>query len=175
MKKLDYLTKVIDILVAMLMVFIAVVTFIQVIRRFIFGAVFAWAEELAIYSMIWITFLGAVLCLRHNEHTRIDAFINLFPHKIRKWIEVFDYVVCFVFMMILVYNSIDLLKTTGRFLSTGARLPMYFVYSCILVSGVLMIPYFTILIYQKIMEREAPHVAATTDSLNSTEGGANAL
>lgn len=175
MKKLDYLTKAIDILVAALMVFITVVTFIQVIRRFIYGSVFAWAEELAIYSMVWITFLGAVLCLRYGEHTRIDAFINLFPHAVRKWIEAFDLAICLVFMSILAFHSISLLQTTGRFLSTGARLPMYFVYSCILVSGVLMIPYFIILIYQKVTEKGAPPAPKTTDGLGSTEGGGNVL
>jgi len=173
MKKLDYLTKVIGAIVAFLMVFITAVTFLQVIRRFVFGNVFAWAEELAIYSMIWITFLGAVLCLRYGDHTRIDALINLFPHKVRKWIEAFDLLVCFAFMTLLAFHSVDLLKTTGRFLSTGARLPMYFVYSCILVSGILMIPYFIILIYQKVREKEAPHVATTMDDPNS-DGGVSA-
>lgn len=174
MKKLDYLTKVISVIVAILMVAITAMTFTQVIRRFIFGSVFAWAEELAIYSMVWVTFLGAVLCLRYGDHTRIDALINLFPHKIHKWVEVFDYLICFAFMMLLSYHSISLLQTTGRFLSTGARLPMYFVYSCVMVSGILMIPYFIILIYQQIVSKEAPKAPSTTDETDSTEGGAGA-
>ena len=163
MKKLDYLTKVIEAIVAVLMVGITILTFVQVVRRFLFGAVFPWAEELAIYGMIWVTFFGAVLCLRHGEHVRIDAFLLVLPHKIRKWIEAFDLLVCFAFMMLLAYHSIDLLKMTGKLLSTGARLPMYYVYSALLVSGVLMIPYFIILIYQKVREKEEPKAPSTTD------------
>jgi TRAP-type C4-dicarboxylate transport system permease small subunit len=163
MKKLDYLTRVIEAIVAVLMAGVTILTFVQVVRRFVFGAVFPWAEELAIYSMIWITFFGAVLCLRHGEHTRIDAFLLVLPHKIRKWIEVFDYVLCFAFMMLMSYHSIALLKMTGKLLSTAARLPMYYVYSALLVSGVLMIPYFVVLIYQKVMEKEAPKAPSTTD------------
>jgi TRAP-type C4-dicarboxylate transport system permease small subunit len=163
MKKLDYLTRVIEAIVAVLMAGVTILTFVQVVRRFVFGAVFPWAEELAIYSMIWITFFGAVLCLRHGEHTRIDAFLLVLPHKIRKWIEVFDYVLCFAFMMLMSYHSIALLKMTGKLLSTAARLPMYYVYSALLVSGVLMIPYFIVLIYQKVMEKEAPKAPSTTD------------
>ena len=163
MKKLDYVTKVIEAIVAVLMVGITVLTFVQVARRFLFGAVFPWAEELAIYSMIWVTFFGAVLCLRHGEHVRIDAFLLVLPHKIRKWVEVLDLVICFAFMMLMSYHSIALLKMTGKLLSTGARLPMYYVYSALLVSGVLMIPYFIILIYQKVREKEEPKAPSNTD------------
>lgn len=99
-----------------------------------------WAEEVAIYSVIWITFLASVLCLRDGEHTRIEVFINLFPHSIRKWIEVFDYLVCFGFMALLCYHSIELLQINGAFRSAASNIPMVFVYSSILVSGILMNP-----------------------------------
>lgn len=156
MKKLDLLTKIISICVAVLMAFCAVIVFIQVFRRYVFGSVFQWAEEVAIYSVIWITFLASVLCLRDGEHTRIEVFINLFPHSIRKWIEIFDYLVCFGFMALLCYHSIELLQINGAFRSAASNIPMVFVYSSILVSGILMIPYFGVLIYEKIKEPAPP-------------------
>ena len=156
MKKLERLTQIISVLVAILMIICAGATFIQVVRRSFFGTVFRWAEEIAIYSVVWITFLASVLCLKNGEHTRIEVFINLFPHRIRKWIEVFDYVVCFAFMALLGYHSIELLKINGAFRTAGANVPMYMVYSCIMVSGMVMIPYFAVLIYQKIKEPEPP-------------------
>lgn len=160
MKKLDLLTKIISICVAVLMAFCAVIVFIQVFRRHVFGSVFQWAEEVAIYSVIWITFLASVLCLRDGEHTRIEVFINLFPHSIRKWIEVFDYLVCFGFMALLCYHSIELLQINGAFRSAASNIPMVFVYSSILVSGILMVPYFGVLIYEKIKEPAPPKVSA---------------
>ena len=165
MKKLEPLTKVIEAIVALLLVMITIFTFVQVIRRYIFGTVWPWIDEIATFSMIWMTYLGAILCLRHSDHTRIDAFINIFPHKIKKWIEVFDLLICFVFMLILAYHSLELLASTGRFLSGAARLPMKYVYSCIMVSGILMIPYFGILIYQKVTEKEAPKAPSTLDDI----------
>ncbi len=158
-KKLDHLTKIISILVAILMVFCAAIVFTQVVRRYIYGSVFKWAEEVAIFSVIWITFLASVLCLKNGEHTRIEVFINLFPHKIRKWIEVFDYLVCFAFMMLLCYHSIELLRINGNFRTAASNIPMFMVYSSIMVSGILMVPYFGVLIYEKIKERD-PKLAA---------------
>lgn len=100
--------------------------------------------------------MASVLCLRDGEHTRIEVFINLFPHSIRKWIEIFDYLVCFGFMALLCYHSIELLQINGTFRSAASNIPMVFVYSSILVSGILMIPYFGVLIYEKIKEPAPP-------------------
>ena len=96
--------------------------------------------------------MGAVLCLRNGDHTRIDFFISLLPEKTRRLVEVFDYFLCFVFMMLLSYNTFELMKTLGKFKSTGAHIPYTYVYSCIMVSGILMVPYFIVLIYKKIKE-----------------------
>ena len=71
-------------------------------------------------------FLASVLCLRDGEHTRIEVFINLFPHSIRKWIEIFDYLVCFGFMALLCYHSIELLQINGAFRSAASNIPMDF-------------------------------------------------
>lgn len=162
MDKLKWLTKAIRVVCAVLMAFCACLIFVQVFRRYIFGSVFKWAEEVAIYSVIWITFLAAVLCLKDGEHTRIEVFINIFPHKIRKWIEVFDYIVCFAFMMIISYHSLELLRINGNFRTAASNIPMKFVYSSIMVSGILMIPYFAVLIINKIKEKD-PKLAAEAE------------
>ncbi|MBR6352469.1 MAG: TRAP transporter small permease [Firmicutes bacterium] len=169
MDKFKWLTKAIRIACAVLMAFCACIVFVQVFRRYIFGSVFKWAEEVAIFSVIWITFLASVLCLKDGEHTRIEVFINLFPHKIRKWIEVFDYLVCFAFMMILCYHSVDLLRINGNFRPAASNIPMKFVYSSIMVSGILMIPYFAILIINKIKEKD-PKLAAAEETVKEVEG-----
>lgn len=171
MKKLEFLTKAISICVAVLMAFCAVIVFAQVVRRYVFGAVFKWAEEVAIYCVIWITFLASVLCLKDGEHTRIEVFLNLFPHKIRKCIEVFDYLVCFGFMMLLCYHSIELLQINGAFRTAASNLPMSVVYSSIMVSGILMIPYFGVLIYQKIKEPDPKSLAKR--AADAEKGGEN--
>lgn len=168
-KKLDLLTKIISICVAILMAFCAIIVFVQVVRRYVFGSVFKWAEEVAIFSVIWITFMASVLCLRDGEHTRIEVFINLFPHRIRKWIEIFDYLVCFGFMMLLCYHSIELLKINGAFRTAASNIPMFVVYSSIMVSGILMIPYFCVLIYQKFKEKDSKYTIKKLHE--TTEGG----
>ena len=171
MQKLRYLTTAIQIICATLMGVVTVVTFAQVIRRHVLGDAWRWPAELAIFSMVWITFLGAVLCLKDKEHTRIDFFINLLPAKVKKWIEVLGLVVCFTFMMMLAAYSPGLLTTTGTFVSVGLGIPMYIVYGSIITSAILMIPYFFILIAEKIREDVAV-VAETQEAAEEIQEAA---
>ncbi|MCL2569321.1 MAG: TRAP transporter small permease [Oscillospiraceae bacterium] len=173
MEKLKYLSVFIKYICAVLMVVITASTFIQVVRRYIFESVFRWPEELAIYSMIWVAFLGAVLCLKDNGHVRIDAVINLLPAKVKKWVEVFGLLMCFGFMMLLAYNAPAMLTTAGTILTPAMRIPMYLVYGSVLVSAILMVPYFAVLIWTKIKEGAPvpqPVVAPPVDVQDDTKG-----
>ena len=152
MDKLRHLTSAIRFVCAVLMAVITTATFTQVIRRYIFGSVFRWPEELAIFSMIWVAFLGAVLCLQGKEHIRIDFFIGLLPPAIKKWVEVLGLGICFAFMMVLAFYSPNMLATAGTILTPGMRIPMYLVYGSVMISAVLMVPYFIVLIWDKIKE-----------------------
>jgi len=173
MEKLKYLSVVIKYICALLMVVITASTFIQVVRRYIFESVFRWPEELAIYSMIWVAFLGAVLCLKEKGHVRVDGFINLLPATIKKWVEVFGLLLCFGFMMLLAYNAPNHLMNAGSILTPAMRIPMYLVYGSVLVSAVLMIPYFIVLIWETI-KGPAPQPASAppqpADTQEETKG-----
>ncbi|MCL2616238.1 MAG: TRAP transporter small permease [Defluviitaleaceae bacterium] len=152
MDKLRHLTGAIRFICAILMAVITGATFLQVIRRYIFGSVFRWPEELAIFSMIWVAFLGAVLCLQNKEHIRIDFFIGLLPASVRKWVEVLGLFICFGFMMLLASYAPGVITSTGVVLTPALRVPMYVVYGSVLVSAALMTPYFIVLIHDKIKE-----------------------
>lgn len=66
------LTVVENILAAGFLGVAAVVAIVSVILRQVFGVFLFWSEEAIIYSIIYSTFLGAVVTLRHNAHVKID-------------------------------------------------------------------------------------------------------
>jgi TRAP-type transport system small permease protein len=66
-------------LIVSLLVAMAVVVFANVALRFLTDRSILWAEETSRYAMIWLTFLGAGLVLRHGGHIGIDALQNRLP------------------------------------------------------------------------------------------------
>lgn len=55
-----------------------------VILRNVTGDVIFWSEEAIIYLIIFSTFLGAVITLRHNEHVAVDIMPVLLKGRAKK-------------------------------------------------------------------------------------------
>lgn len=70
-----------QVLVVLLLVNIVVNILAQVISRYFFGKPLVWVEEVATYSFIWATFLGAALALKHDRHVRIETFVGRLPER----------------------------------------------------------------------------------------------
>ena len=61
--------------VTMLVVMVAAMSW-QVFGRYALGRAPAWAEELARYMMVWLTFLGAAAVLRTGSHLTVTALVD---------------------------------------------------------------------------------------------------
>jgi TRAP-type C4-dicarboxylate transport system permease small subunit len=61
--------------IAMLVVMVCAMTW-QVFGRYVLGRSPAWAEELARYMMVWLTFLGAAAVLRSGSHLTVTALVD---------------------------------------------------------------------------------------------------
>lgn len=55
----------------------------QVVMRFVFSSAAVWAEETAVYGMIFAVYLGATMAVRDRAHIRITLLVNRLPHKLQ--------------------------------------------------------------------------------------------
>ena len=62
----------------------AALTIVSVILRYGFNTGLFWAQEAVIYLIIFSTFVGAVVTLRHDEHVNVDILPVLFGER-GKW------------------------------------------------------------------------------------------
>jgi len=86
-----------DILLAILLGSLVVIMFIQVFFRYVLNNSLSWSEELAKYLFVWMTFLGAALCLRDKLHIGVDYFVSLLPVQIQQAVQRFNLVLITVF------------------------------------------------------------------------------
>ena len=80
-KLLNGIRNVLKVLCCLVITFMCVIVFIQVINRNCFGKSFVWVEELVGMCMVAITFLGAALASSNNSHTRIDFVVLKLPKR----------------------------------------------------------------------------------------------
>ncbi|MEA4815330.1 Sialic acid TRAP transporter permease protein SiaT [bioreactor metagenome] len=144
MKILDGIIRILRALCCFLFVLIIVVIFAQVIARYCFNSAFHWAEELSMYSTIWMVFLGSVIVTDERAHTRITFFVELMPKKAQKYINTFASLLCIVFLIFMMYYSKDTMAVGMKAYSSGMRIPMGAVYISFPIGGILMCLYFAV-------------------------------
>jgi TRAP-type C4-dicarboxylate transport system permease small subunit len=108
----SWLKKINDGVMKFFMIFIAligtimvIVVFTNVISRYIFQSTIPWAEELARFLFIWVTFVGAILANDKSEHMRLDFVVDIFKGKFRKTIEIVAYLIVIVLLGFLIHGS----------------------------------------------------------------------
>lgn len=149
-KYYDWIIKFIEWICVFLLIAMTMVTFAQVIYRYIFKGSFFWAEEFAIMTMIYLTFAGSTLAVRYGKHTRIDFLINMLSERGRRYVEALNNVICACFLAFIGYSSLPIIKTTGVQKTVGMQISRSIYYYAVLIGCGLMVIYFLILAYCKI-------------------------
>jgi len=88
--------------VSLILAWMIVLAFVQVVLRNVFSFGFPWMEELLRLSVLWVGFLGASLAIRQGRHINIDVFSRMLPDRLKPCLRlVVDLVmlgVCLVFL-----------------------------------------------------------------------------
>ena len=77
------LRTVLSVAVALVLAAIAVICFLEVLRR-PFGGSFVWYDEFVGYLLVWLTFLGAVLARSHHQHIGVENVLEKVSSTIKR-------------------------------------------------------------------------------------------
>lgn len=100
MMKRNWVNRLEEGLIAFLLASMTIVTFAQVIARYVFNYSFVWALELTTYLFAGIIFLGISYGIRVGAHIGVDAVVKLFPDRIAHTITIFATLLCIVYSII---------------------------------------------------------------------------
>ena len=124
------------------LVFNVLLIFSQIFMRTIFNYSLSWTEELSRYIFIWQTWLGTSIALKYKQHIRVEILINIFKKaKNRKILEISVNLIWIAFSIFLLYAGTLLCKSmiARNVLSSGMRIPLVFVYSCLPISSLIVL------------------------------------
>jgi len=71
--------------IALLLVSMTLLVFVQVINRFVFNGSFLWADEITLHISAWLVLFGASWGVKRGAHIGVDAFVKLMPRGVQCW------------------------------------------------------------------------------------------
>lgn len=80
-KVIGWCWSLLNITMAASMVAMIVLVFINVILRYGFNSGILFSAEVSRYLFVWVTFLGAVLCLKNGTHLELRLIESFLPEK----------------------------------------------------------------------------------------------
>jgi C4-dicarboxylate transporter, DctQ subunit len=147
MTLLDWLE---DAAMVIFMTIAASVTFTQVVFRYGLNSSLYWAEEVVLYSIICMSFVGASMGVRRHAHISVEALHAFVRPEARRWLEAVAALLGIAFGLILLILGWQLFSSTLQrgMLSPAMRVPMGWVYFPIPVAGLLITIRYTALLVQ---------------------------
>ena len=97
------------------------VTFSNVIARYVFNDNLLWALEITLFLFAWLVLLGASYCVKKDLHLGIDLVINVLHRHWRRLASCVGVALCLTFSLLLLKGSWDYwypFVTTRAFLET---------------------------------------------------------
>lgn len=103
-----------------------VITFANVIARYVFNSNILWALEATVFLFGWLVLLGASYAVKKGAHLGVDAIVNILSPGPRRVLGLISGAACLVFSLLLLKGSYDywavfadLPPTSGRWFPTG--------------------------------------------------------
>jgi C4-dicarboxylate transporter DctQ subunit len=103
---------------AILLAFMTLITFIQVVLRYAFNSGIVWSLEATTYSFAALVLIGMSYGVRTKTHIAVDLFTRRMPTRIERYVKLIAVVVCLVYALLMLYGSsifVDRLFTLGNF------------------------------------------------------------
>lgn len=113
-------------LIAALLGLMTLITFANVVTRYVFNSNILWALELTVFLFAWLVLLGASYAVKKGIHLGVDAIINMVSRPTRRILGLIAVAVCVVFSFLLLKGAWDywanfanLPATEGRWFPLG--------------------------------------------------------
>ena len=112
-----------------------------VLFRYVFESPLFWSDELAIFCLIWITFIGGSMGLKQKASPSITIVTDLVSVKVRKILTILSNIILLVFVGYVLYLAINWITMPNILVqtSTAMNMPKIYFYLSIPVSFVFMV------------------------------------
>tara|TARA_R110002096_G_scaffold383566_3_gene577429 strand:+ start:7873 stop:8562 length:690 start_codon:yes stop_codon:yes gene_type:complete len=112
--------------IALTLGIMTVLTFVNVVLRYLFNASLIWGLELVLVLFAWLVLLGLSYGVKTTMHLGVDAITNILPDRPRRLTAIIAALACVLYAFLLMKGAWDywapfasLDVTSGRWFPTG--------------------------------------------------------
>ena len=92
-------------LIAVILGLMTLVTFANVIARYVFNANILWALETTVFLFAWLVLIGASYCVKTRAHLGVDVVLNAVSPGARRILALISVAACLAFCVLLLIGS----------------------------------------------------------------------
>ena len=132
----------------------AVIIFTNVALRYLTSQSLEWAEEVSRHMMIWLTFLGAGPVLRYGGHIAVENLQDAVPRPLAQAMRAVVAALLFGFSGFMVWFGWVYMQRTQFQLTAATQIPFAYIYSAMLIGGVLLTIHWLLIVRRYVLLRE---------------------
>ena len=114
------------------------IVFANVSLRYLTNYSIPWAEEVARYMMVWMTFIGAGLTLRYGGHVAITNLMETMSPRVQRILRAVIALALLAFFAVMIWVGYNYAMRMRFQLTPATRIPFSYVYAAIPVGFALL-------------------------------------
>ena len=126
-KAFDRIARIIELTLAFAFIFAVLLNFANVFGRYVLGYALLGADEVQVFIMVAMTFVGAAVVTRRNMHLRMDVLVQFMPAPVRLLLRVLELLLLIILAGFVLTQSVlyaQRMLSIGR-ISDMAGVPMW--------------------------------------------------
>ena len=148
----DRTDKVIVSFLGALLIFLVVLTFAQVIMRYVFDSPLTWAEEFIGIVMIYFGLIGGSWGIKRGIHIALEVFVQKYLKKFQSVANVLEILSYFAVGIFEIVYGIKIVILSKYAILPATGIKASYVYMAIPIAGVVMI-FFSVEKIMKLLKR----------------------
>lgn len=126
--------------VGILLSLMVAIIMLQVGMRYLVGNALQWPEELTMFFMAWLAFIGGGVATYKSQHISMDIVLILFRKNaaVTRMLHLAGSITLLVFAVFLLIQGISLVSESGRIVSDAMRIPMSYPRLAMPIGGGIM-------------------------------------
>ncbi|MBM7714299.1 TRAP-type C4-dicarboxylate transport system permease small subunit [Bacillus thermophilus] len=132
-----------------------------VLYRYVLNSPLTWSDETAIFSLIWLTFIGGSMSIKRQDSAAVSIVMDKLQGKLRQALLGIGIVVMTGFIIYIFYFSLIWLSSSNIAIqrSSSMGMPMIYAYASIPVSFFFMMIHTIELFVNNLKNSEGGHEA----------------